>query len=67
MFELLDRFRDDVATRGLERIIHDHFQYEGRRYDGNAFTSRLATKDNPIYGSWMEPGSQSSTPEGTED
>jgi hypothetical protein len=41
LFEHLDQFLADVATRGLSAILQEHKEYEVRRY-GTAFTSRLA-------------------------
>jgi hypothetical protein len=55
LFEMVDRFVEDLKARGLQAILQDHLEYEVRRYEGNAFTSRLATKENPTYGYWGEP------------
>lgn len=57
LFELIDEFLADVKTRGLKAIIDEHLQYELRIYDGSAFNSRLANKDNPRYGyiDWDNP------------
>ena len=44
MFELVDEFRLDVERLGIEQIIEDHWKYEMHRYNGNAFTSRIAAK-----------------------
>jgi hypothetical protein len=55
LFELVDRFLAERESRGLPSLLQEHLEYEVRRYNGHAFTSRLATKENPAFGYWDDP------------